>query len=93
MKTVTPGRQLIDLITLCYRAGRPPLLVGGHGVGKSEILEQASAEMDIGYICRDLSLMEPPDWWVCQNWTAGLPSICPPPSYRLPARGCSSSRS
>jgi hypothetical protein len=68
MKTVTSGRQLIDLIKLCYHAGRPPLLVGGHGVGKSEILEQASAEMDIGYICRDLSLMEPPD-------LVGLPKL------------------
>jgi hypothetical protein len=61
MKTLKAGQPLVDFIKLCYRAGRPPLLVGGHGIGKSEILAQAAEELDIGYLCRDLSLMEPPD--------------------------------
>src|SRR5262249_48906663 len=60
-RTVKAGRQLIDLVTLCYHADEPLLLVGTHGIGKSEILEQAAAELGIGYIVRDLSLMEPPD--------------------------------
>jgi hypothetical protein len=61
MKTIKAGPPLIDFIRLCYVAGRPALLVGPHGVGKSELLAQAAAELGIGYICRDLSLMEPPD--------------------------------
>jgi hypothetical protein len=44
------------------------LLVGPHGIGKSEILEQAAKELEIGYIVRDLSLMEPPD-------LAGMPQL------------------
>ena len=55
------GRPLIEMVKLGYAAKRPLLLVGRHGVGKSELLEQAAAELGIGYICRDLSLMEPPD--------------------------------
>jgi hypothetical protein len=61
MMTVKAGRQLIEIIKLCYRANRPPLLIGRHGIGKSEILAQAAVELGIGYCCRDLSLMEPPD--------------------------------
>ncbi len=61
MKTIKVGLQLIKLIKLCYRANRPPLLIGRHGIGKSELLEQAAVELGIGYCCRDLSLMEPPD--------------------------------
>jgi MoxR-like ATPase len=60
-KTVRAGRPLVDFVKLCYKARRPPLLVGRHGVGKSELLEQAARELDIRYIVRDLSLMEPPD--------------------------------
>jgi hypothetical protein len=61
MKTIKSGRPLIDFIKLCYGADRPPLLIGKHGIGKSEILQQAAEELGIDYICRDLSLMEPPD--------------------------------
>jgi MoxR-like ATPase len=79
------GRPLIVLTKLLYEADRPFLLVGRHGVGKSEILERAAAELDINYICRDLSLMEPPD-------LVGLPRLDGPvtrfipPSF-LPAGG------
>ena len=58
---VKAGRPLIDLTKLCHRANRPLLISGSHGIGKSELLETAAKEMNIGYICRDLSLMEPPD--------------------------------
>lgn len=61
MRTVKAGKPLIDLVELCYIANRPILLIGHHGVGKSAILEQAASDLGIGYICRDLSLMEPPD--------------------------------
>jgi hypothetical protein len=58
---VKAGRPLIDMVELCYTAGLPLMLVGRHGIGKSELLKQAAGEMDRGYIVRDLSLMEPTD--------------------------------
>jgi hypothetical protein len=89
MKTTIPtlkaGRQLKETIKLCYRANRPVLLHGRHGVGKSELLEQAAGELGINYLCRDLSLMEPPD-------LIGMPKIADgttrfvPPAF-LPTRG------
>jgi hypothetical protein len=59
--------------------------VGGHGVGKSELLRRAADELEIRFICRDLSLMEPPD-------LVGLPKMDGavtrylPPSF-LPSDG------
>lgn len=61
MDTIRAGQPLIQIVKLCYQANRPLLLSGRHGVGKSEILEQAAEEIGIGFICRDLSLMEPTD--------------------------------
>ena len=42
-------------------ADQPLLLWGRHGIGKSELLEQAAKELCIKYISQDLSLMEPTD--------------------------------
>ena len=61
METIRAGKQFLELIKLGYAANRPVLISGRHGVGKSELIEHAAAEMGIGFICRDLSLMEPPD--------------------------------
>ncbi len=61
LKNVRVGQPLLDLVTLCYKAKEPLLLIGRHGCGKSMVLEQAAEELEIGYICRDLSLMEPTD--------------------------------
>jgi MoxR-like ATPase len=61
METIKAGRPVIEFVKLCYRANRSPLLEGRHGLGKTELLEQAAAEMGIDLIVRDLSLMEPPD--------------------------------
>lgn len=61
MVKVKAGRPTVDIAKLCYTANRPLLLQGPHGIGKSEILKQAADELGIGFICRDLSLMEPPD--------------------------------
>jgi hypothetical protein len=60
-KTLKAGPQFIDFIKVCHAANTPPLIIGAHGIGKSQILEQAAAELEIDYCCRDLSLMEPPD--------------------------------
>lgn len=61
MDTVKAGQPLIDLVKLCYQANRPLLLSGRHGVGKSELLQQAANELGVRFVCRDLSLMEPTD--------------------------------
>src|SRR6516165_2940992 len=55
------GRPVISLAKICYEANQPVLLEGRHGVGKSELLAQAAAELGVDFIVRDLSLMEPPD--------------------------------
>lgn len=68
METVSAGRPLVELITLAYRANQPVLLHGQHGIGKSELLAQAADRLAIGFIVRDLSLMEPPD-------LSGIPRI------------------
>ncbi len=87
MKFLKAGEELIELVKLCYKADQPVLLVGKHGVGKSEIMEQATgkSELKINFICRDLSLMEPPD-------LVGMPNLSEnrthyfPPAF-LPSEG------
>lgn len=85
MSMVKAGRPLVELVKLCYAADRPPLVEGRHGVGKSELLQRAAAELKIEYLCRDLSLMEPTD-------LVGLPKLDGsvtrflPPSF-LPTHG------
>lgn len=54
MEILKAGRPVIEVILLCHRANRPVMLVGPHGIGKSEILAQAAREAGIGYVCRDL---------------------------------------
>jgi MoxR-like ATPase len=61
MRPIKAGRPLIDLVKLCFDAKRPAILIGKHGIGKSELLKAAAAEMKVIFISRDLSLMEPPD--------------------------------
>jgi hypothetical protein len=78
VKTLKAGRPLVELVKLCFVARRPPLLVGAHGVGKSELLAQAATELGIGYICRDLSLMEPPDLVGMPKLDGGVTHFCPP---------------
>jgi len=85
MVTTNAGKPLRNVIKLCYLANCPPLVQGPHGVGKSEMFAQAAREMGIQIICRDLSLMEPPD-------LVGMPStresrtIYYPPAF-LPRDG------
>jgi hypothetical protein len=62
------GPAVIELLSLAYRANVPALLVGTHGLGKSEITAAAAAALGIECISRDLSLMEPPD-------LVGLPRV------------------
>src|SRR5215831_11393904 len=74
---VEVGPPLMDCLDWCYRAQRSPMLEGHTGLGKSDILKQFAVAKGIGYICRDLSLMEPPDLVgmpkVDHEWTQFLP--------------------
>jgi hypothetical protein len=85
MLTIKVGRPLLEQVNLCYAADLPLLLIGRHGVGKSESLKAAADELGIDFLCRDLSLMEPPD-------LIGLPvpdedvTRFRPPSF-LPTKG------
>jgi hypothetical protein len=82
---VIAGRPLISLVRLCYEANQPVLLEGRHGVGKSELLAQAAAELGVDFIVRDLSLMEPPDL-VGLPWQDGGVTRFNPPAF-LPTAG------
>ena len=85
MKTVSAGPELERLVALAVRADMPVLVRGPHGQGKSEGLAAAAANLGLGCIVRDLSLLEPPD-------LVGLPrergerTIYAPPSW-LPGEG------
>jgi MoxR-like ATPase len=61
MQQVKAGRPAIEIGKLCYHANRPFLLIGHYGIGKSAMVEDMAAQLGIGFISCDLSLMEPPD--------------------------------
>ena len=72
------GPPLMEALDLVYRANRPALLEGTHGVGKSEIVKDTAERLRIGYIVRDLSLMEPPDLVGLPTHKDGRTSYAPP---------------
>lgn len=79
------GPQLQILLQVAHRARLPVLLIGGTGVGKSEVVEATARELGIGFVALDLSLCEPPD-------LVGLPRIdgertCFVPPALLPRDG------
>lgn len=82
---VKAGTDVIDVVAKAYKANLPVLLEGPHGVGKSQLIEQAARQLKIDFIVRDLSLMEPPD-------LIGLPiqekgrTVYAPPAF-LPTTG------
>ncbi len=86
MLTTQAGEPLIKLIALAYEANKPVLLVGRHGVGKSELLAQAAERQFIGFISRDLSLMEPVDLIGIPRVNADGRTSYAPPSF-LPRSG------
>jgi MoxR-like ATPase len=55
------GPLVVEAIALGYRANLPVLLWGKHGIGKSEVFALAAAKLGIGFLWRDLGLLEPPD--------------------------------
>lgn len=62
------GREVIDCIKLAYASDKPILLSGGHGTGKSSLMETAAKELGIGFLTLDLSLTENVD-------LQGVPSV------------------
>lgn len=76
----TIGRDLLKLIELAFHAQKPILLIGATGVGKSEILAQAAKDFDIGFVVRDLSLLEPPDLIGIPHVEEGR-TVYAPPSF------------
>ena len=62
------GPRLVRVLDLAYRAGRPVLLEGATGIGKSEIVRATAKKLGIELVVLDLSLLEPPD-------LVGLPVI------------------
>lgn len=79
MGTAAPiGKPVIDLLSLAYRANVPAMLVGAHGLGKSEIAAAAARALSIEIISRDLSLMEPPDLVGLPRLEGGATTFMPP---------------
>ncbi|MFC1610096.1 AAA family ATPase [Myxococcota bacterium] len=68
MTTATKLQDIPQLLSIAHHADVPVLLEGGHGIGKSSVLEQSATEMGIDVRVLDLSLMEPVD-------LLGLPAI------------------
>lgn len=75
---LTIGRSVIDLVRVAYRADRPVMLRGSHGVGKSELLKQAAAELGVDCIVIDLSLYEPMDLVGLPRVVDGRTEFAPP---------------
>lgn len=61
MKTLPAGERVIEVIRQCVESNQPLLLIGPHGIGKTELFKAAAVRLELDYISRDLSLMEPPD--------------------------------
>jgi hypothetical protein len=87
MDKVIAGKPTIHLAKLCYLANRLLLLWGGRGVGKSEVLKQAAEELGIGYISRDLSLMEPTDLTGLPKMNGATTKYLPPDFLPISGKG------
>ena len=74
------GPELNELIRLGYRADTPLLIVGSHGIGKSEAAMAAAEQLKIDFRVFDLSLMEPPDLMGIPRIVDGQTVYCPPRS-------------
>jgi hypothetical protein len=87
MMRVKVGKPLLELISLCYAAGTPPLLVGHRGIGKSEALKDAADQLGIGWISVDLSPLEPPDLMGLPQFEDGATHYRPPAFLPTGGRG------
>lgn len=81
------GRQVIELIKLCYASNTPCLLSGTHGTAKSALLEQSSKEMGISFLTLDLSLLEAVDLQGIPTVSGGVTVYNPPALLPREGRG------
>ncbi len=84
-QTITLGEPLIDLVKLSYNAKVALLLEGPHGIGKSEVVEEAGRRMGIETRTIDLSLCEPMDLVGLPQFANGRTRFAPP--TLLPSSG------
>lgn len=58
---ISVGPKLLEVLTVAVQADVPTLLIGGTGIGKSQIVEALASKLGVRHLVRDLSLMEPSD--------------------------------
>jgi MoxR-like ATPase len=87
MQKIKAGRPLVKMATACYKANLPFLLSGPHGVGKSELLQQAAKELKIDFVVFDLSIMEPTDLVGLPVTKGGKTVYCAPASLPTSGKG------
>lgn len=68
MREVTAGSELVQFLSIAYKADIPVLLVGETGVGKSEMVRSAAAQLGIGCVSLNLTIIEAVD-------LSGLPVV------------------
>ncbi len=79
------GPELSAIVKRAYHCDLPIMIVGTHGLGKSEMFEQVAADLKIGCIVNDLSIMEPPDLMGIPRGRNGR-TVYEPPTF-LPTGG------
>jgi len=87
MKNIKAGRPLVTLAKACYQANLPLLVIGPHGVGKSELITQTATELKIDSVVYDLSLLEPTDLTGLPTKKNGKTVYCPPASLPNGGKG------
>lgn len=83
--TISAGRGLVDLIALHVEAGRPIVVEGRHGIGKSECFAAAAAQVGVSYLSLNLAILEPPDFTGMPFLRDGRTHFAPP--IILPTEG------
>ena len=68
MREITAGSELVQFLTIAYKANTPVLLIGGTGIGKSEMVRAAATQLGIGCVALNLTIIEAVD-------LSGLPVV------------------
>lgn len=76
---------LYFVLEILYRANLPFYLQGPHGIGKSEIVKSFAKRIGVGFVCVDLTLLEPVDLVGLPREVSGR-TVYSPPAW-LPKEG------
>lgn len=87
MSVKTNVMQAFGFIQLAIRADQPIMLVGAHGIGKSQTFENAAKRLRIGFRVLDLSLLEPVDLVGIPRIEGGQTVYSPPSILPTGGRG------